>query len=88
MHSTGGKVFILLLDLCAFSCTLLTLFSISFISRFTVSYAKIYVLYSHILMHSSSRLFKFCTEVVSIMALCSYSTGGVPGVVHASNSLI
>jgi hypothetical protein len=88
MHSTSGRVFMLSLDLCAFSCELFILSLITFSYGFTISCVQIHVFSSHSLAHSSSRLLMLVTEVMVCLSLCSFSSVGVPSVVHTSNSPI
>jgi hypothetical protein len=80
-YSTGGRVFMISLAFCAFSCTLLTLSPISFNSGFTISYVQICMLSSHSLAHSSPRHLMLATEVMDVVSLCSFSLVGVNGVV-------
>jgi hypothetical protein len=85
---TCGKVLMHSFSWCVFSCVLLILSSNYFSFGFIVSSVQMCVLSLHILMHSYSNILIFSTNVCFVLSLCSLSSGGVPGTMHTSSSVI
>jgi hypothetical protein len=88
MHSDGGIVLIFLVAFYSFSYAFLNLSSMTFIFGSSINFVQSYVISSHNFTHSLSKLLMLPTEVMVVLSLCSFSLGGVPGVVCTSNSLI
>jgi hypothetical protein len=88
MHLDGGKVLIFSKSFCAFSYASLNQASTAFISISSIKFIQIYMLSSHIFMHSSSSLLIIAIEVISVLPLSSFSSNGVPCVVRDSKYLI
>jgi hypothetical protein len=69
-------------------CAFFNIFLMNFIFGSSVNLFQRCILSSHNSMHASSSLLMLTNEVRVIIFLCSFSSCGVTGVVHTSNSSI
>jgi hypothetical protein len=88
MRSSNGSVLMLSEALCAFSYTSLNLASTTFIFGYSIICVQICVPYSHNFTHSPSILLILTTEVIMVLYLSAFYSGGVPGAVRDSKSSI